>query len=275
MNEQFTITRAPVTPEYVLEVLRDSYRQQCQFDPEAERDIELSFDTTVAEWRIACDLLPWHGIADAFNVAWRLHCSREQWKAVLEPAKRRTLRDVCTLLAKHAEFPQARPVTVLGSSCLSAGVFFTIRSLLREAGADAAEIAPSTPLEPYTRRYVQVFLSPISQLAPGTLPPVKIHHPLYDAAVWGFLAALALTVIGLCSASVMGMTTGSFLSIVSLAMIAAGPLLAVASYTMIGVAARRGPSRVEFGNLKTFRDLVTALEETDHPTQGLCYERKN
>jgi hypothetical protein len=251
LNEQFPIARAPVTPEHVLEVLRDSYRQQCRYDPEAEPDIVLSFDTTVAEWRQACDLLPWRGIADAFNIEWGIQCSREQWKAALEPAKRRTLRDVCMLLAQHAELPQIRPVAIFGSACLSAGMFLTIRSLLRKAGADVAEVAPSTPLDSYTRRYPEVFLGPISWLAPGALPPVAIHHPAYDAAIWGCLAGLVLLMAGACVSSLSAM--------------AAGLVLFIVSYATTWIAARGGPSRVKFGDLKTFRDLATALVEKGTP----------
>jgi hypothetical protein len=251
VNEQFSIARRPVTPEYVLEVLRDSYGQQCEYDPEAEPGIVLSFDTTVAEWRQACDLLPWRGIADAFNVELGIHCSREQWKAALEPAKRKPLRDVCSLLARHAELPQACPVTVLGSSCLSAGTFFAVRSLLRKAGADVAEIAPSTPLESYTRQHPEVFLGPISRLAPGALPPVKIHHPTYDAAVWGCAAGLLLMMIGACVTFLWVIVVGAFVFI--------------ASYATTWIAAGCGPSRVELGDLKTFRDLATALAQKGTP----------
>lgn len=49
----------PATPDYVLAVLRDMHRQQCQHDPEADPSAVLSFDTTVTEWRAACDLLGW------------------------------------------------------------------------------------------------------------------------------------------------------------------------------------------------------------------------
>jgi hypothetical protein len=199
MDGQFAVARAPVTLEYVLEVLRDSYRQQCQYDPEAEPDVELSFETTVAEWRSACDLLPWWELAGALSVEWGVPCRREEWKAVLKPAKRRTLRDVCTLLARYAKIPQARPVAVLGSRCDAAGMFLTVRSLLQEAGADMTKIAPSTPLDSYASRYCQVFLGPISRLAPGALPPVRIHNPMHSSAVWGLLVGWILLIGGVCA----------------------------------------------------------------------------
>ena len=246
MYEDFMPTREPVTPEYALDVLRDAHRQQCQHDPEADPDVELSFATTVAEWRQACDLLPWRQVADAYNLWWDFQCSHEEWHDALEPAKLRTLADVCSLLARHAKLPRTRPAKVLGAPCLCGGTFLTIRSLLREAGADIAEIAPSTPLGFYARRYLHVFLGPISWLAPGALPAVKIHHPVYDSAVWGCLVGLLSGVIGAC-ASLPWVAIG-------------GGLVFVVSYSMTWIAARcLGPRRVDFGDLKTFRDLTTVV----------------
>jgi hypothetical protein len=37
------------TAEYVLAVLRDEHRQQCQYDSAADADASLSFDTTIQE----------------------------------------------------------------------------------------------------------------------------------------------------------------------------------------------------------------------------------
>ena len=249
MYEDFTPTRTSVTPNYILEVLRDSYRQQCQYDPEAVPDVELSFHTTVAEWRETCDLLPWRRVADANNDWWGFRCSLDEWQATLEPAEERTLYDVCSLIARHAKLPQSCPAMLLGSPCLSGGTFLAIRSLLREAGADPREIAPSTPLESYSRRYLGVFLGPISWIAPGALPPVKIHHPIYDAAIWGFVGGWVSLLVGVC-------TLVHWLTII-------GVLTSAFSYAMGWIASKcMGPSRVEFGDLKTFRDLAVLVATT-------------
>lgn len=247
MYEDFVPARASVTPNYALALIRDSHRQQCQYDPEADPSVELTFDSTVAEWRLACDLVSWRELADASNAWWGFECSREEWRAALEPATERTLRDVCELLARHAKIPRPRPAMLLGSPCVSGGTFLTIRALLGEAGADAREIAPSTPLDYYARRYLHVFLGPISWLAPDALPPVKIlDHPISKTALWGTLAGLILMPVGAC-------TSLHALTIIGVSAFAV-------SYAMTWIAARwLGPSRVEFGNLKTFRDLATSV----------------
>jgi hypothetical protein len=57
MDTDCTVIEEPATAEYVLAVLRDMHRQQCQFDPEAELGISLNFESTVDDWLAACDLL--------------------------------------------------------------------------------------------------------------------------------------------------------------------------------------------------------------------------
>jgi hypothetical protein len=236
------------TPEYVLAVIRDMHRQQCQYDPEADPGAVLSFDTTVAEWRDACDLLGWRELGRAYNQVWGITCSDAEWRAVLEPARQRRLADVCQLIAGRALRPLIRPSRLLGSTCAPAGAFRTIRSLLHEAGAPVGDIAPSTPLAPYTRQLAGVFLGPVSRLAPGALPPVRIRKPVYDAALWGLLLALVCVVVGECSEAHLLTVTGV--------------VLFAWGYALVWYAARcLLPASVEFGELRTFRDLAVVVAE--------------
>ena len=240
----------PATPDYVLAVVRDVYRQQCQFDSEADPDVVLSFDSTVADWRGACDLLGWRELGRAYNQYWGIACSDDEWRAVLTPACRRPLAGVCRLIASRATRPRVRPARLFGGSCAPAGAFLTVRSLLHAAGAPAAEIAPSTLLAAYTRRYTGVFLGPVARLAPGALPTVRIHTPLYDGAVWGLLAAGLAVLVG-------ELTKQPVLTI-------AGVGLFAASYAITWISARcLPPASVEFGDLRTFRDLAVAIASGD------------
>ena len=79
-----TLTPASPTPLDVLDVLRDQHRQ-CGCDPGVDPDIELTFDTTVADWRCACDLLEWRQLAEAENAYWKAHIPLREWKAALVP----------------------------------------------------------------------------------------------------------------------------------------------------------------------------------------------
>jgi len=244
MDIHYPTIDEPATPEYVLAVLRDEHRQQCEFDDAADREISLSFDSTIDEWRQACDLVAWRPLGRAYNELYGIDYSDDEWYAVLEPAHQKRLRDVCELIARHARRPQIRPSKLFGCTCAPAGAFLTVRSLLQEVGAAAEEIAPSTPLAAYTVQYLHHFLGPISQLAPGTLPVVKVHNPVYDAAVRGLLAGM------LCI----------LLSTLNAALLIAGVVLFVICHFITSYASNR-PTSVEFGDLRTFRDLAVAIAE--------------
>lgn len=255
MDVRYSTIDEPATPEYVLAVLRDMHRQQCQHDPEADPGAVLSFNTTVAEWRDACDLLEWCELGRACNQLFSISCSDAEWRAALEPADQRRLANVCQLIAGRAVRSLIRPSRLLGRTCAPAGAFLTIRSLLHESGAAVGEIAPSTPLAPYTRGFAEVFLGPVSRLAPGALPPVRIRTPVYDSAIWGLLVAPACVVVGVCS--------GAHLFTV------AGVVVFASCYALTWYAARcLLPASVEFGELRTFRDIALVVAGGGKPTES-------
>jgi hypothetical protein len=236
------------TPEFVLEVLRDSHRQQCAFDPEADPSAQLSFETSVAEWRNACDLVGTKDLGVALGEIWGIAIPPRAWEAALEPPKARTLRDVCELIASQAQRALVQNAGYFGAPSRSAGAFFAIRSLLLRAGADAAAIRPSAPIADAARRYPHVFLGPISRLAPGRLPTVTVRTSL---AVTTFLVGL----------------------VVALVLARGYPSVALASALVAGfglagtwIAARfMKPAEVRFGAIVTFRDLAMTIagEQTD------------
>jgi hypothetical protein len=249
METKHYITEKPATPEYVLSVLRDSHRQQCEYDPEVEPDIELTFNSTIDEWRTVCNLVGWRKLGQALNQVWGINCLNEEWRNVLEPANQKTVQGVCEFIAAHTSQPEIRPARLLGSSCTSSGAFLTIRSLLQEVGVDVEHLRPSTPLAPYTRRHADVFLVSISRLAPGKLPPVKIiETPVYNVALVTLLLGWLPIILGI-------MTKHYWLSII-------GVFIVVISYATTWIATRcLLPSKVEFGGLQTFRDLVEIITD--------------
>jgi hypothetical protein len=239
-NNDYPVQEMPATREYILAVIKDSHRQQCQFDPEAEKDIILTFDSTIKEWREACDLLSWRKLAKAINNWFKTDFSDEQWKAVLQPAKEKKLRHVCELLATKVKRIEIKP---FGNRCINAGVFLTIRSLLKRAGAKE-EIKPSTRLAPFFRNYLEQFLSDIAKLEPGALPPVKIHNQFYDYSCWAFLLGLAICVIGYFFSPLLLTLAVCFTGL---------------AYVATWAAANSRPKKVEFGSIQTFRDLTLLI----------------
>jgi hypothetical protein len=254
MDADYPIIEEPATAEYVLAVLRDLHRQQCQYDPEAEADVSLTFDSTIDDWRAACDLEYSCKLGRSLNQYWGITCSDEEWHAVLEPATEQRLAGVCELIARQVRRPRIRPAKFFGRTCAPAGAFLTVRSILHQAGAPAEAITPSSPLAPYTRRYCELFLGRILRLAPGAMPPVKIRKPLYDASILGLLIGI---VVLLCGA--FGKAYGAA---------AIGSVVAFSCYVGIWIAARGLPSSVQFGQMKTFRDLAVVIAAGGPPETG-------
>jgi len=248
-DSEYLRTDEPATAEYVLAVLRDVHRQQCEYDPEADPDADLTFESTVAEWRDACDLIDWRRLGRAYNHWWEINCSDAEWKRVLKPASKKRLAGVCELIARHTTRPRICPAGFLGASCAPAGAFLVIRSLLRQAGVNADTIAPSTPLAAYTSRHGKVFLGPILRLAPGALPVVRVRIPLFDD-VPCYLGIVG----GLCMLG--GMLAGWPVPTIG------GCLLYISAWLAAWIGARWGPpATCEFPGLSTFRDLARVIAE--------------
>ncbi len=232
-----------------MALIVDSHRHQSQFDPEADGNAKLTFETTIHEWRDACDLIGWKSLGQALNKQFATNFNEEQWQEVLEPARMKTVRGVCELVSTEAKEWAVRRARYFGSDCLEAGVFRTIKSLLAGEGATAKDIKPSTSLAPYLRENPDLFIFGLARIAPGVLPPVKIQTPAYDVAVTLFLTMVLL-------ASVSGIAEAYWLAVPA-------ALLAVAGWIALWYAANFvRPASVRFGMLETFADLSRLISKS-------------
>lgn len=252
MNSNYTRIVA-VTPEYVLEVLRDEHRQSCEFDPGTDPDIDLTFESTVEDWRVARDLVGTRQLGRALNTSWGMSLSDSEWRNVLTPPRKRTLRDVATLIAKHSQRIELVPFRVAGTSCLPAAAFLTIKDYLAAAGVDVQRIAPSTLLHEYTRRHAGIFLWQISRLAPGSMPSVSVKSEFHDrlssgCCIGGVLSAAAC-VLAVFIPEARSVFIGAVLTYQLIALIVSN------AYQ------NRLADELRFGDLKTFRDLAVCIAD--------------
>lgn len=239
----------PMTADDVLLALRESLRQQVEYDPEAVCT-ELTFETTVARWRDACDLVPSRDLGPALNQHFETDFSDAEWIAALLPEKQRTLRDVCDLLATGARAPLVDSRCILGAKCRAAGAFLVLREALQKSGADVSALRPGTRTAEWLRRHVGVVLRLAEKIAPGKLPPVRIVNNQYDAAIAALLAGWVLLIAAWC-----GSYFGPW---IPLCVTPLGGLLALAGYLCTSLAAGK-PNSVAFGEIETFRELSYAL----------------
>ena len=156
--------------------------------------------------------------------------------------------DAYVLLAKNIDVENVTVPTFFGRPCAPAGVFFAVRELLARDGADISRLRPSAPLSDYTIRHVSVFAGPISQLAPGALPPMKIDHPLHDQSTCLSIVCL-IAFMG--SLAIAGWQPFLWIPMMFLTALSCGWNW----YTARAMCA----DSVTFGELQTFRDLCVAL----------------
>ena len=147
MIEKYDTIKSPASAEDILNIFEDNHRHQCQFDPEADSDIHITFDTTIEQWRWACDLVGWEKLGIALNEHFGIDFNLEKWKTLLEPASEKQLKELCVEISKNTQKEIIKPLNILGKTCLKGGIFLTIKSKLAEAGACVEELAPNTSLD--------------------------------------------------------------------------------------------------------------------------------
>jgi hypothetical protein len=231
----------PATPEYVLGVLADFYRHEAPYMP------PLSFDTTVDEWELTMFFEGWREIAHSMNGFWGINIPLEEWRKVLLPMDKHTVREICDLVAHSAKRPRLLPLPWLGRECMPASAFLAIRWLLHRAGCDVSNVAPSTRLSDFDGHYHMRLREEIVRLVPRMLPLLQVGTPGVDIAMCLSLLGAVAAVIGL-GFSVILAILGAATALASVAFLA----LAV-----LGIV----PMSVSFGDFRTFRDLAVAVAE--------------
>lgn len=262
MTADYPLGSEPATPEYVLEVLRDWHGRLAEAG-QADADHPPSFDTTAEELLTytiegTYEDSTWKGLADALNMMWELQLDREVWRTVLHPLQRHTVREITEFIAARVRKQTLRPWNHAAGSCLPAGAFLTVRSILARAGADPTRITPGTLLEPYLIRHDNDLMWRLPRIAPGRLPPVEIERPIFRYHLPGCMAGVAclfglalgpiILGLGVAGGTIVGAAVGCLL-------IAAGLGGAVAMYRL------ESPPfvRATCGDLVTFRDLAHRL----------------
>lgn len=93
------------------------------------------------------------GVVSLFKRPFSIDISRQDWRNVFNPADERTIGDVCDLISKHAMIDEVLPIKILGSDCLSASIFLTLKKNLKSKGVNVTELKPSSEISPYLVKY--------------------------------------------------------------------------------------------------------------------------
>ncbi|HEX8523676.1 MAG TPA: hypothetical protein VF669_15580 [Tepidisphaeraceae bacterium] len=246
--ENYHCPTRPVTREDVLAILIDHLRL---IDPFFIALYPLSFESNVHEARRCLENRS--EFPHLLNNAFALKLSRQEWDKVLKPFKKRTLSDLCDFITPLATRRYIEPVTILGSESRKAGAFLAVREILQNNGVDVSNLRPSSPLEPYLRKFDKNVLPELIQLAPCTLPQIE--------AQVGTLGALWLT-MGCCA---LISTLASCVGFKDLAV--PFSIVWVSLFLICLIGNGLFPKTPRLGWIRTFRDLSGVLAE-EFPTAG-------
>ena len=242
METRYPVNYVPATPEYVLAVLLDRSRQEWG----AKAPIEpVMLDSPVDTLWEACDFYNGDDIYLS-SMEW-FDLWGTNWFDTLFSGKLDTVRDFCALIASRTTMPQVPLVSFCGKTCEPASVFLAVRSLLAEAGADVRELTPSTSLHEFTRHHTELFLGKIAMLGPGSLPDVEIDD---GGKFRREMVKQLWSIPVLIGFMIKGISPVYFVVVLLIYLI-----LIINSW-----GDEKTPNaRVEFGELRTFRDLSNLL----------------
>lgn len=246
MEVHYPTVEIPATPEYVLSVFLD--RENLEWNTDSLSQVEVTLDSSVEVLYEACGFYSFDDIFYSTLICFDLEFS--DWFGALRSAEGDTVRDFCELIAARITMPKITLSSFCGRTCRPASVFLTIRSMMHDAGVDVADVAPSTPLEEYTRKNLELFLGPIAKLSPGSLPDFDIDDRgflLLEClkALW-HIPTLVTFFLALCGNS------SSYIFIVTISVL-------LFLYLLVEVKSNDKYASVQIGELRTFRDLAEKI----------------
>ncbi|MBI1370521.1 MAG: hypothetical protein GC162_17940 [Planctomycetes bacterium] len=214
---------------------------------------QLSRQSTIHEYEdVSADDFPdCDRSRESYQRMYHARIPADAWRQLHRKPRKTTIGEVCDFLAAcGGVMPEPRPLFIMGRGCMPAGVFLTLRSLLREHGADVSDLRPSTPINQFAMAQWRPFIEMLWHFRPELTRRVKkIEVPGGLIFAWMFLAGLATLII-----SYVGIWFG--LSAYGFA-VAGGLLIS----GLIGMSAMstRPPRDIQFEGAATFADLCRLI----------------
>ena len=146
----------------VLNIFKEQHRL-CARLVMGDDTVDITADLTIRDWRVSMDLLRWPKLSEYLNEGWKIQIDPKEWGAVFEHEKTKPLIELCSLIAQYAKKPSFAPVKRMGTECLTAGVFLSIKWNLKSRGVNVSELKPSSQIKPYLTEYLSEMIEEITQ----------------------------------------------------------------------------------------------------------------
>ncbi len=236
--------------EEILEILKLDHAHLVEIG-EAEV-VEVGFDTSVHDWFWLGDDLSriWVSNANRLNGLFEMDVSIREWKTILTPPRKKTVRDICEFVAERSTVVRIPQLSILGRQCRPASAFLTLKKMLGDTGADTSNLMPSSPLADFTETGLPKIYLTLIRTAPELIKRIGLQYRS-DGVHIALAVVLLLATIPLGVAAI-----GSSVLFLPLALMSLGGFIYV---WHLSERHTRYPLRVEFEGMKDFRDLSYAL----------------
>lgn len=244
-----------LTADEVFFIFEEEHRLCSPLDIEADPSFDLQPASTIHEWRAARDLLPWQQLAKAYNAEFEIEVGLDVWEMAFEPGDKKTIKDVCDLIARHGKIEVVKPIKTLGQTCLSSALFKSIKKSLDARGIDTSGLSPSSKIEPYLKNSFGEFFGYINKNYAGVIPEINERK-----TTSGILAG-SMSLI--CLLSLIGGLFWDKLLIVTFILI----LPTVVLWYLSDKQFKSKEGMLTIPGIVTFRDLINRILETKYASQ--------
>jgi hypothetical protein len=153
----------------ILQMLISQYQFAIEFDPVVNKGMDFNYESSIFDWRDACDLIEPKKLAKVYHQSFKLNRPISELENILTDENNRTVSDFCEYIAKHAERQKIEPISLLGQNCQTASIFRTLKQNLSNNGADTRDIKPSSEINLFFMKYGGLLVDEVNKIAPGTM----------------------------------------------------------------------------------------------------------
>lgn len=238
-NNEFT----KYTSEEILQIIIDFYHFQVNSDPEVDKGQNLTFQTTIKEWRKTCDLLEPNKLAKSYHELFDLKTDQTDLIDLLNKEEN-TLKVFCNYIAENATKEKVNPIISLGTKCQEAAIFKTLKDKLEKRGIDTKDFKPSTEFAPFFYKHSSELVEIVSKLAPGSLTHYEIKNNIISRlGTFMFLCSIIVLIVTLIIHKVTWYLFTPF----------------AISVVLLFIGNKFKPTQYEIGGYHTIRDLIIGM----------------
>jgi hypothetical protein len=184
--------------------------------------MELTFQTTIFEWRDICDLIEPRKLAKAYHESFNLKTPISELEKLLLDEDKSTISDFCEYISEYAE-----------------------KQNLTEKGADTSDLKPSSEINPFFIKYGGILSDEVNRIAPGTMSEFefkanKLSRIGQNIMFIGFIAGIGIWWIWSFHWSLLL------------------PIILGIGINQIGD--KRKPEKMNINGFKNFRELIYGME---------------